>query len=115
MSHVRLTAIAFALSVLAAPVLAQPAPQQPPQRPQAQVSPAPGPAAPAVAPPAATQLAPDRPAISLAVDGKSVKVVPPYGSVGSSDFKDHPVVSGYYPRRCRPRHLARVRSRTARH
>jgi hypothetical protein len=101
----RLIAISFATVVLAGPVFAQ---QLPPQSPRPMAPPRPVPVA-----PAPIQPLPDRPAISLAVGGKSVKIVAPYGFTGSSDFKDHPVVSGYYPRRCRGRHLARARPMTA--
>jgi hypothetical protein len=92
----RLIVITFALLAASGPVGAQ-AHRQPRLD-----------ALPPPAPPATTQPLPDRPTISL--EGrKLVRIVAPYGFTGSSDFKDHPVVSGHPWYRHRVRHLPRVR------
>ena len=96
----RMPVLFCAVVAIAGPALGQPQPNPAPVPAPAPVSPAPSSQTrPGV---------PDRPAISLS-GRKSVRIEAPYGFTGSSDFKDHPVVSGYRVPHHRRRHLARVR------
>ena len=97
-----LPVLCCAMVAIAGPVLGQP---QPTPRPAA--APAPAPVSPAPSPSMAAPAVADRPAISLS-GRKPVRIEAPYGFTGSSDFKDHPVVSGYRVPHHRRRHLARV-------
>jgi hypothetical protein len=64
----------------------------------------------------------DKKALSI-VRGSMVRIVAPYGTVGSDDFKDHPVISGvtgypwyhrrYYSRRYHVRRYVRRHHRHA--